>query len=210
MGRLWCALADHYIRLANFEKARDVYEEGIETVHTVRDFSMIFGPFVFRNGLWPHCCVLNIACSFHSLRFVLRSPIDAYTRFEEAMVSAKMELAADEDEEEEESDAEDSGDDFDEDAGDVDLRIERLEHLMDRRPILLSSVLLRQNPHNVYEWQNRIKIFKELATRDPTALREVRVFLYRADLVDHVCPATQLTFSLATLDTRGAGYCCLH
>eukprot|EP00750_Incisomonas_marina_P012374 INCI16752.2.p1 GENE.INCI16752.2~~INCI16752.2.p1 ORF type:complete len:673 (+),score=157.37 INCI16752.2:1141-3159(+) len=142
VGRLWCALADHYIRLANFEKARDVYEEGIETVHTVRDFSMIF---------------------------------DAYTRFEEAMVSAKMELAADEDEEEEESDAEDSGDDFDEDAGDVDLRIERLEHLMDRRPILLSSVLLRQNPHNVYEWQNRIKIFKELATRDPTALREVIV-----------------------------------
>ena len=25
VGRLWCALADHYIRLANFEKARDVY-----------------------------------------------------------------------------------------------------------------------------------------------------------------------------------------
>ena len=43
VGRLWCALAHHYIRLANFEKARDVYEEGIDTVHTVRDFSMIFG-----------------------------------------------------------------------------------------------------------------------------------------------------------------------
>jgi hypothetical protein len=26
---------------------------------------------------------------------------------------------------------------------------------MDRRPLLLNSVLLRQNPHNVVEWQKR-------------------------------------------------------
>jgi pre-mRNA-splicing factor SYF1 len=141
VGRLWCALADHYIRLANFEKARDVYEEGIETVHTVRDFTMIF---------------------------------DAYTRFEEAMVSAKMEMTANDGSDDEDDDDSD-GDDFDEDAGDIDLRIERLEYLMDRRPVLLSSVLLRQNPHNVYEWQNRIKIFKELAKKDPSTIREVIV-----------------------------------
>ncbi len=71
------------------------------------------------------------------------------------MVSAKMEMAAGDDEDEDDNDDDDDGggdgdgDDFEEDAGDVDLRIERLEHLMDRRPVLLSSVLLRQNPHNV-------------------------------------------------------------
>lgn len=37
------------------------------------------------------------------------------------------------------------------DGNDIDLRLARLEHLMSRRPELLSSVVLRQNPHNVAE-----------------------------------------------------------
>jgi hypothetical protein len=39
-------------------------------------------------------------------------------------------------------------------------RLARLEHLMDRRPELLSSVMLRQNPHNVHEWHKRVKLFE--------------------------------------------------
>jgi hypothetical protein len=31
---------------------------------------------------------------------------------------------------------------------------------MDRRPELLSSVMLRQNPHNVHEWHKRVKLFE--------------------------------------------------
>lgn len=42
MGRLWTSLADFFIRQGLFEKARDVYEEGLSTVVTVRDFSLIF------------------------------------------------------------------------------------------------------------------------------------------------------------------------
>lgn len=42
MGRLWTSLADYYIRRGLIEKARDVYEEGLTTVTTVRDFSLIF------------------------------------------------------------------------------------------------------------------------------------------------------------------------
>lgn len=30
---------------------------------------------------------------------------------------------------------------------------------MERRPELLSSVMLRQNPHNVHEWHKRVKLF---------------------------------------------------
>ena len=36
------------------------------------------------------------------------------------------------------------------------------EDLMDRRPLLLNSVLLRQNPHNVVEWQKRWEINSKL------------------------------------------------
>ena len=39
-------------------------------------------------------------------------------------------------------------------------RLARLEHLMERRPELLSSVMLRQNPHNVHEWHKRVKLFE--------------------------------------------------
>nr|GEY01842.1 hypothetical protein [Tanacetum cinerariifolium] len=39
VGRLWTSLADYYIRQKLLEKARDVFEEGMTTVVTVRDFS---------------------------------------------------------------------------------------------------------------------------------------------------------------------------
>jgi pre-mRNA-splicing factor SYF1 len=123
VGRLWCTLADYYIRLGQFERARDVYEEAIESVVTVRDFSLAF---------------------------------DAFAQFEESMLTAKMEMV----EEEEAEEGEKDDDDLDVDGNDVDMRLARLEHLMDRRPVLLSSVLLRQNPHNCNEWLKRVKLFE--------------------------------------------------
>ena len=122
-GRLWCALADYFIRSGLFEKARDVYEEGIATVMTVRDFSIVF---------------------------------DAYALYEETMLSAKIELRNDQ-----EADGAAAGsDEFDETSDDIDLRLARLERLMDQRPRLLSLVLLRQNPHNVHEWHKRVKVHR--------------------------------------------------
>jgi len=137
VGRLWTSLADFYIRRGLFEKARDVYEEGLATVITVRDFSLIF---------------------------------DAYTQFEESMLSAKMEATTQTQWEGERQD--DQGDNNDgtdfllKDVGDdLDLRLARLEFLMGRRPELLSSVMLRQNPHNVHEWQKRVALFEGNPTR---------------------------------------------
>mmetsp|Transcript_27913 Transcript_27913/g.86345 ORF Transcript_27913/g.86345 Transcript_27913/m.86345 type:complete len:928 (+) Transcript_27913:155-2938(+) len=118
VGRLWCKLADYYIRLGRFDHARDVYEEACTTVVTARDFGLVF---------------------------------DAYAQFEESVLTAKMGAL------EETPDGE--RDDEDPWAAnpqtDVELRLARLERLMSRRPLLLSSVLLRQNPHAVREWHAR-------------------------------------------------------
>jgi len=38
-------LADYFIRLGQFEKARDMYEEAVDTVVTVSDFSMVFDSY---------------------------------------------------------------------------------------------------------------------------------------------------------------------
>ncbi|OJJ81356.1 mRNA splicing protein SYF1 [Aspergillus glaucus CBS 516.65] len=45
-GKLWAGLATYWITKGNFERARDVYEEGILTVMTVRDFTLIFDSYV--------------------------------------------------------------------------------------------------------------------------------------------------------------------
>lgn len=135
VGRLWTSLADYFIRRGMFEKARDIYEEGLTSVVTVRDFSLVF---------------------------------DALTQFEESLISAKMEQLADTDEEgSEQMHADDSGEDFllKDDGNDLDLRLARLEHLVERRPELLSSVMLRQNPHNVHEWHKRAKLFQTNPTK---------------------------------------------
>merc|ERR1719516_343694 len=115
VGHLWNSLADFYIRSGLFERARDIYEEAIQTVTTVRDFTQVF---------------------------------DAYAQFEELALSKKMEEV-----EAQEAPGQD-------DEVEIELRMGRFEHLMDRRPLLLNSVLLRQNPHNVAEWQKRVDLLE--------------------------------------------------
>ncbi|CAJ2648726.1 unnamed protein product [Trifolium pratense] len=154
VGRLWTSLAEYYIRRGLHEKARDVFEEGMSTVVTVRDFSVIF---------------------------------DSYSQFEESMLAYKMEdmgMSDEEDEEgedgvkeEEEEEDEDirfKYEDFDKkilrgfwlnDKKDIDLRLARFDYLMERRPELANSVLLRQNPHNVEQWHRRVKLFEGNPTK---------------------------------------------
>ncbi|KAF5475605.1 hypothetical protein F2P56_007397 [Juglans regia] len=154
VGRLWTSLAEYYIRRNLHDKARDIFEEGIMTVVTVRDFSVIF---------------------------------DSYSQFEESMLAHKMEGVSSSDEEEEGEEENDVDDDEDvrldlnlsvaklekkilngfwlHDAKDIDLRIARLEDLINRRPELANSVLLRQNPHNVEQWHRRVKLFEGNPTK---------------------------------------------
>ena len=44
-GKLWSSLATYWITRGNFERARDVYEEAITTVMTVRDFTWVFDSY---------------------------------------------------------------------------------------------------------------------------------------------------------------------
>lgn len=113
VGKLWCRLAFFYTRLGQFERARDVYEEALNAVTTIKDFTVVF---------------------------------DSYVKCEEGILSAKMSVEADE--------AEETHGIHE----DLELRISRLEFLLERRAILLNSVALRQNPHNVSEWLKRVNL----------------------------------------------------
>ncbi|KAF8771302.1 Pre-mRNA-splicing factor syf1 like protein [Argiope bruennichi] len=45
VGHFWNCLADYYIRSGLFDRARDIYEEAITTVMTVRDFTQVFDAY---------------------------------------------------------------------------------------------------------------------------------------------------------------------
>lgn len=109
-GKLWILLAEYFTRSGLFERARDVYEEAMASVSTIRDFSQVF---------------------------------DAYAQSEERIINAKMETQGEED-----------------DDGELDLRLARYEDLIERRPLLLNAVALRQNPHNVEEWLKRVTLLE--------------------------------------------------
>lgn len=115
LGHLWNSLADYYVRSGLFDRARDIYEEAIQTVTTVRDFTQVF---------------------------------DAYAQFEELSLSKRMEDASKEEQVPEEVEV------------DIEVRLARFEYLMERRLLLLNSVLLRQNPHNVAEWHKRVQLYE--------------------------------------------------
>jgi pre-mRNA-splicing factor SYF1 len=65
---------------------------------------------------------------------------EAYVEFEESLIERLMENGTADDAE-------------------VDLRMLRLEKLLERRSLMVNEVMLRQNPHNVNEWLNRIELF---------------------------------------------------
>ena len=44
-GKLWAGLATYWITRGDFERARDIFEEGITSVMTVRDFTLIFDSY---------------------------------------------------------------------------------------------------------------------------------------------------------------------
>ncbi|EME27500.1 Pre-mRNA-splicing factor SYF1 [Galdieria sulphuraria] len=155
-GTLWCYLADYYTQKGLFEKARDIYEEALEKVKTVRDFSVVF---------------------------------DAYAKFEESILTHSLENAS-----EETSTVVD--DEY------LDLTIYRLEDLMNRRPLLLSSVILRQNPHNVREWHKRAKLFVE---NDP-----VSVLKTYSEAIQSIDPAQATNGRLYTIWVAFARFYEIH
>lgn len=66
----------------------------------------------------------------------------------------------------------------------VELYLARLESLMDQRPLLLNSVLLRQNPHNVADWLKRVELLKPRGARE-----QISAFMEAITAVD---PGKQL------------------
>jgi len=188
-GRLWCALADHHIRLGSYEAARAVLEEGLNSVTAVSDFALVFDSLAqFEESLIAHR--LGAAEAMEGVEegggggegngggesgnadaddetsrraakdFLLEDArrTSSAVSSSSSSSSASALLSANND--------------------DLDLRLARLEHLTQRRPLLLSAVALRQNPHSVSQWHRRAGLLSE----DPAA--QIRTYTQAVAAVD--------------------------
>ncbi|KHN80930.1 Pre-mRNA-splicing factor syf-1 [Toxocara canis] len=185
VGVLWCALAEYYIRAALFEKARDVYEEAVVSVKTVRDFTQIFDAYArfterATASKMDEMDADEVPDEDHQLELELlfarfehlmdrrplllnsvllrQNPHNAHEwlnrvqlyegnkakqveTYEEAVRTVQPKLQTGK-------------------LSNIWISFAKFEHLMDRRPLLLNSVLLRQNPHNAHEWLNRVQLYE--------------------------------------------------
>uniref|UniRef100_A0A8D2PTN4 XPA binding protein 2 n=1 Tax=Zosterops lateralis melanops TaxID=1220523 RepID=A0A8D2PTN4_ZOSLA len=92
-----------------------------------------------RGRLWGALADCYVRCGH------LEKVFDSYARFEESVIAALLDTQAQ------------LGRGQDGEV-ELELRLARFERLMARRPLLLNSVLLRQNPHNVHEWHKRVAL----------------------------------------------------
>lgn len=142
-GVVWNQLADSFIRQGEFQLARSVYEEAIESVSKVRDFTILLDSYLkFEEGLL------------------------------EATMEAQAENEEEEEEEETKVDHTEADWDIllqsrndsssnTTSMADLELALARAEDLTARRPLLLNKVLLRQNPNDVGEWLKRSRLYIE-------------------------------------------------
>lgn len=155
-GTLWNKLALYYIRSGEFEVARSIYEEAMESVSRVRDFSLIFDSYVKFEENVIEVMMENMnededeeevtEDSSSSLEHTNNSNMD---REDFDILLGKKSKITDEGASEENTTA------------DIELALARAENLMKRRPLLLNHVLLKQNPHNVVEWLKRSNLYLE-------------------------------------------------
>ena len=139
-GVVWNQLADAWIRRGEFQLARSVYEEALESVSKVRDFTILLDAYLqFEEGL-------------------LEATMEAQAENED-------EDDAMEDVDQDDWDLllsqQDDATDKKSSMSDLELALARAEDLTARRPILLNRVLLRQNPNDVGEWLKRARLYKE-------------------------------------------------
>ena len=175
-GFLWTQLADSWIRRGSFDLARSVYEEGLQKVKTVRDFSLLYDAYLqFEEGLLQ-------------------------------AVTDSLEEGDMEDEGEEDTNDQAQGDwdillegTTTSKLADLELAMARAEHLTSRRPLLLNAVMLRQDSNNVEEWLTRSELYTKLEqSGQATAVLEEALKTVQAARATHGKPS-QIVVQLGKL-----------
>ncbi|KAL7054150.1 hypothetical protein AAHC03_026510 [Spirometra sp. Aus1] len=124
--------------------------------------------YYIRSGNLPRACdvyteAINTVVTVRDFS----QTFDAYAEFQESIAKARMEAL------------EKSSEVTEKDELEVELALASLESLMEKRPLLLNSVLLRQNPHNVSDWLQRVELLESKGPR-----KQIEAFMEGISSVD--------------------------
>ncbi|RTG83765.1 pre-mRNA-splicing factor SYF1 [Schistosoma bovis] len=189
VGVLWNSLADYHIRCENLARARDVYAEALNSVSTVRDFTQVFDAYAeFEESMAKakmaaleqsdvteddeldvELYLARLESLMDRRPLLLNSVLLRQNPHNVADWLKRVELLKSQGAREQIAAFMEGITSVDPDELDVELYLARLESLMDRRPLLLNSVLLRQNPHNVADWLKRVELLKSQGAREQIA-----------------------------------------
>ena len=155
IGRLWVALSNFYIKLGVFGKARDIFEEALTKVLTARDFTLIFNAYI----------TFEEEVAFKNLEGDVEikedDNMDEEDEFNDILEEAFTNLNI-------KDTSSDKNNNIVPDNSssnpNTNFKLLRLLNLLERRPFLLSSTLLRQNPNSVKEWLKRVKLCKDYSS----------------------------------------------
>ena len=154
VGRLWVALANYYIKMGVFGKARDIFEEALESISTARDFTLVFDAYLtFEESVVSK----NMESEFNENNGddIIMNNIDNEMIINEAFQQLNI------------NDIKSNNEipfANNNDNNNTDYKILRILNLLERRSFLLSSTLIRQNPNNVKEWLKRINLYKDYSS----------------------------------------------
>lgn len=183
-GELYTKLAAFYIRNHHYEKARDVYEDALASIITVKDFTMVYDSYAeFEESLTGR---IAKRVEEAGITQVGEQPagesqpansqadnsqaVDSQAENSQADNSQAGDSQADNQPTEGPKHLEQpTGDSQGDSPGDsernladlslqLDLHLARFERLINQRDFLLSDVKIRQNPNSVDEWLSRIQL----------------------------------------------------
>ncbi len=170
IGNLWVTLGNYYIKIGLIDKAREIFEEALEKVLTVRDFSLVFNSYlsfeqnlmkqnIFNNIDEEENDEMNVEDNNKEINKDDNTILEDFEMKELENAFNELNIKGINDINKKEKKEKNKNNDKDLDKG--KFNIIRVNNLLQRRPFLLNSTILRRNPNNCNEWLKRIDLIKE-------------------------------------------------
>ena len=167
VGNLWVTLANYYIKIGLIEKAREIFEEALEKILTPRDFSLIYNSYLnFEQEMMKQNLFYNNDINNDNYELTDNKENKNLQSLElNELENALNELnikESDVNKKEEKFKKEKLLEKQSQDKSNLQkFNFIRVNNLIQRRPFLKNSTILRRNPNNVSEWLKRIELMKE-------------------------------------------------
>ena len=167
VGNLWVTLANYYIKIGLIEKAREIFEEALEKILTPRDFSLIYNSYLnfeqemMKQNLFYNNDINNDNYELTDNKENKNLQSLELNELENAMNELNIK-ESDDNKKEEKFKKEKLLEKQSQDKSNLQkFNFIRVNNLIQRRPFLKNSTILRRNPNNVSEWLKRIELMKE-------------------------------------------------